>query len=506
MSHFSFAVPTENGALFALPPQKEYGRLLQENVSAPMDAPVEGEKLSKLAEEARRETLKLAVDYTRRLGVETPGPGGSVKIIASGHQPGFYHPGVAVKGFALSRMARETGSAALFVSVDSDEFDNGEALFPLVDNGLVAKKTVALYPAGGANLFETVPHQPWLRFMEKLLESGKSLDHPLLGSHKEAMGSFLSRVSGGTPCDGFDYTSRAILLRRAWQRPAGCDCLEIPVSLMVQTRAFRVFASDMLRRAAELAAIYNDELARYRKERKLRYPANPFPDLTARGDSVETPFWLVNGKKRERLFVSSRPGGIFISGETPGEIPLERLFEGTLAIRPKAMILSMYMRLFVCGFFIHGVGGAKYDLITDAIIRRFYPGVIPPAYGCLSATMALDAQVEDPAPRIAQITFTMRDMEQHPEKYGAGQAAKAMAKEKARLVGAILKTGADKKTLGLKIKELNASMTAALAQERGSLTNQLAALASLVDQIEAVAERRYPYFLFQPQRVATLVK
>src|SRR5262249_8437613 len=36
----------------------------------------------------------------------------------------------------------------------------------------------------------------------------------------------------------------------------------------------------------------------------------------------------------------------------------------------------------------HGIGGAKYDELTDDIIRRFY-GLAPPAYMVLSATLRL---------------------------------------------------------------------------------------------------------------------
>ena len=48
----------------------------------------------------------------------------------------------------------------------------------------------------------------------------------------------------------------------------------------------------------------------------------------------------------------------------------------------------MYARLFLCDLFIHGIGGGKYDEVTDAIIRRYY-GVEPPAYLVLSATLLL---------------------------------------------------------------------------------------------------------------------
>ena len=50
---------------------------------------------------------------------------------------------------------------------------------------------------------------------------------------------------------------------------------------------------------------------------------------------------------------------------------------------------SVRPRLFVGDVFIHGIGGAKYDRITDGLIRRYYQ-VEPSNMACVSATLLLD--------------------------------------------------------------------------------------------------------------------
>src|SRR5262249_4059939 len=45
-------------------------------------------------------------------------------------------------------------------------------------------------------------------------------------------------------------------------------------------------------------------------------------------------------------------------------------------------------RLFLADLFIHGIGGGKYDELTDEIVRRFY-GVEPPRFMVLTATLLL---------------------------------------------------------------------------------------------------------------------
>ena len=82
----------------------------------------------------------------------------------------------------------------------------------------------------------------------------------------------------------------------------------------------------------------------------------------------------------------------------------------------------MFARLVLSDIFIHGIGGAKYDQLTDAIVRRFF-GVEPPGYLVATATLKL------PLPRqsveevdIARIDQMLRELRYHPELYVDGDA------------------------------------------------------------------------------------
>jgi hypothetical protein len=54
----------------------------------------------------------------------------------------------------------------------------------------------------------------------------------------------------------------------------------------------------------------------------------------------------------------------------------------------------MYMRLIVGDAFIHGIGGGKYDQLTDAIIHEFF-GITPPEVIVASATLRLPIATQD---------------------------------------------------------------------------------------------------------------
>ena len=57
----------------------------------------------------------------------------------------------------------------------------------------------------------------------------------------------------------------------------------------------------------------------------------------------------------------------------------------------------MYARLFLADLFIHGIGGAKYDELTDELMRRFFK-IEPPEFLTLTGTLLL------PFPRAAATT------------------------------------------------------------------------------------------------------
>src|SRR6185369_9273084 len=73
---------------------------------------------------------------------------------------------------------------------------------------------------------------------------------------------------------------------------------------------------------------------------------------------------------------------------------LQRAESRGIKIRPRALITTMYARLVLGDLFVHGIGGAKYDELTDLIIRRFF-GVEPPAYVTATATFRLPIERPD---------------------------------------------------------------------------------------------------------------
>ena len=57
-----------------------------------------------------------------------------------------------------------------------------------------------------------------------------------------------------------------------------------------------------------------------------------------------------------------------------------------LRLAPRALTLTLFLRLFVADVFVHGIGGGHYDRVLDRLLVRRW-GVEPPAFCVATATL-----------------------------------------------------------------------------------------------------------------------
>ena len=87
-------------------------------------------------------------------------------------------------------------------------------------------------------------------------------------------------------------------------------------------------------------------------------------------------------------------------------------------IRPKAIALTLFVRLFLADWFVHGIGGAKYERISDHIIRTFYKMSVPD-FGIATATMALpDLEIQQEFNlNVSELKLKLRKIKFNPELF-----------------------------------------------------------------------------------------
>ncbi len=218
----------------------------------------------------------------------------------------------------------------------------------------------------------------------------------------------------------------------------------------------------MLAHLSEFHAIYNNSIRAYRRRYGLQSKSHPVPELAAENGWREAPIWAwrADQPRRRPLFARQSDAGIELrlDNETLPPLPLEwnsispsaRALQAVTAwqelelqgvkIRSRALITTLFARLFLGELFIHGIGGGKYDELTDTIIRDFYQ-VEPPEYLVLSGTLLLPLPaLSAHQPDCRQWARELRDLRWNPERHlgerGAlpGQFPSAARFEKSDLI------------------------------------------------------------------------
>jgi hypothetical protein len=369
-----YKAPAGNGEILADPPFRRVSELVElsrERLDR-TDVAIGGMPLRELRTGARQEILFEAAclhfseqgrrDPIRR-AQEYAQAGHGRPLLLAGHQPELSHAGVWAKNFALNGLANRIGGIPLNLVVDNDTLKSTSLRFPTFhrhDPTAVRLESVAFDHFTGEVPYEDrrVQDAEFFRtFPDRAAEVYRTWGvNPVLPR------VWADVLADPSPIVGEKFAAT----RRKWEREWGCSNFELPVSRLVKTQAFRVFVEDLVKNCERFRGVYNAAVRAYRRANHIRSRSHPVPDLREN----ELPFWGPMDPKGRR----------------------QRLTCQTIAdpshVRPRALTLTLFARVCLGDFFIHGIGGGKYDEVTDAIIRDYY-GVEPPEYQVVSATLHL---------------------------------------------------------------------------------------------------------------------
>lgn len=487
---------------------------------ATWDFSVAGVPATELRDAARREAIAAGRAFSARLGVPVDNVADApALLVATGHQPELYHPGVWVKDFLLQRLADETGAAALDLVVDSDGFDTLGIHSPCLKPDVrVCRSYLAVGVKDGSYATTPVPS------VHDIREFCRAGDEQLTTLPAPAVPHHFSRFCGlleSAAADAGNLAELVTIARRRYEASALTRYLELPVTTMAGSRAFATFVADLASDAARFAGVYNAALASYRERTGTRSAAQPFPDLEIRDDAVELPLWSLAGG-RSTVWVRLGDAPALISGDdvlcvldADPASSVDAILASGVELAPKALALTLFTRMFVADLFIHGVGGGRYDQVTDEVARRYY-GVEPPPFVVASLTVYLplgahvvsDEEIEEVAQALNRLTHNPDQMLADVDFDSVEEAARAsaLAAEKASLVAAIAAPDADKKALGLRIREVNADLAAVLEPIRLEMSEKLDQLSQLREAREILTDRTYPFCFWDPGEIADKVR
>jgi len=477
---------------------------------------------------ARAEVVALARRYTARWGVTVPEWREPKPIILSGHQPRPFHPGVWIKNFLAGELASAVGGVALNLNVDNDEAH--VQVFRLPARDLVCKM-------GGDEVrtveIEFASHASGVPFEEQPAGAirPQTVDDVLALVPATALGDAFrdcwQRLVQAVP-EAASLGEAFVVARRRLEERLGLANLELPVSVLSDTSAFRLFVAAMLRRREDFFAAYNDSLHEFRRVYRERSPAQPVPDLAREGPRMELPYWVWRaGEPRRRLWVEPTPeGGLALAAE---DEPVGRLGPADLAdpaagaerlaglrrsgwkIRPRAISMTLFVRLAVGDVFIHGVGGALYDQITDGIIERLFD-VRPPEIILASATVRLPLETFPATPAdLSAAQRAVRDWRCNPDRLlpegvRRGGEAKALIEEKRRLIATRGRARDERRRVWQRIREINGRLLALAPEQPDAAQRELDRIRREVRYNAVLTNREYPFCLYPAEDLAAFYR
>jgi hypothetical protein len=449
-------------------------------------------------------------------------------LLIAGHQPELFHPGVWVKNFALHGLARAAQATPLNLVIDND----------------TVKTTSLRLPVFGEDLKE-----PWLRVAAIPFDhSAGETPFEEYDVHEES--TFASLAAQALTCFrgwGFEpfletfwavvreksartkkLGERFAAARRHFERAWGCSNLEIPISALCRTEPFAWFACQVLVELPRFHADYNQCLDAYRQKYGLRSRSHPAPNLAVEGDWLEAPFWSwTHGQtRRGRLFARLLPDRLELRSGSSAWPTLPRPRAGDassfvrcyqelerqgLVIRSRALVNTLFARLFLGEFFLHGIGGGKYDEVTDQLIRAFY-WTEPPHYGMLTATLLLPFTHWPATPDdVRRLARRRRDLRYNPERYLSAAARQEVQiahwlDEKESWRRAAPARATEKKQRFQAIRAVNENLAMQLTAAEVESNLQLTRAEREVDSNAVLDRRDYAFCLYPEEMLRTFMR
>lgn len=499
-----FEFPARDGGVLVVPPAGEFERLGAANAALLDAAEVSlgGLGLRAFRALARSELVGAAQRATAGWQIAAPGLDPARPLVITGHQPLLFHPGIWLKTLLLESCC---GGRGLNLVVDSDCVPEVGVDVPLRVEGLGRARVTLAAPPDEVPL-EAMPAPTgvqWEEFLTRVRAHVGTVDRTLV--ERVDLFADLSRPVRARSTTLAEFLARA---RRAAEPPG--RYLELPISIASGTEAFRRFAWDVLRHPARFADVYNAALEAHRARQGIRNAANPFPNLLRDGDLVESPFWVVVEGRRAPVF--ARAAGVDVevwaTGRLRAVMPSGDADAGAAALagvplRPRALTLTMVFRL-IGDLFIHGVGGGRYDRVTDAVIGDWL-GVAPPRYAVATGTFFLPLAPTPSARVVRRLEGALLDLRHNPDRYLADPPpeARALVEEKWRLIARLdaQLTKRERRDVTRRIREINARVAAFVGIQMAEVEAALAGARAGRAEAEVTEERGYPFFLHDRARI-----
>jgi len=537
----------QNKQIFFSSSMDKIGSLLEENkkIFSKYSFTILNQPFREVRENCRKEVFRKALKFSKKFDsdIEQKINPAYQYIIQTGHQPVFFHPGIWIKNIFLNELVKSPlldKCLGINIILDNDICKDLNLYLPaLSSNGnLIVEEISFLSSTLTPNLpFEEYPC-PSLELITKFTREVIDRLKPLESENKDILNNFnsFSRcLKNSSRFCSQNYKKANLgeflgLARRLYEKEIKPAYLEIPFSQICNSDEFLSFFLEIIKNIESFSEIYNKKLDEYKKLFKIRTRAHPSPSLMIKENLIETPFWIWReGDQRRKIFILNEEEKNYLYNDAYGKIfliekdgikslfSLKSIFkERKLKIRPKALLLTLYNRLFISDLFVHGLGGAKYDLVTDEIIKEFFK-VEPPHFLVVSCTLYLNFKPSPDASdfKIATLKKEIRDLEFNPQRYidelsltkKEKNQIGELAEKKSELIKKIKETLSpiEKRKISEEIKVINNFIGEKIIPLKFELNQKIEKEEEKMGQAKVYSFREFPYCFFSAKMLRNLL-
>lgn len=454
-------------------------------------------------------------------------------LILSGHQPVFFHPGLWVKCLAASILAEAVQGSALHKVTDTALAPEHLHCMPEVEeDGHSRRKILDFYSTKDHQSQErTTPYcylpAPDEAAFNKVFADAQVYAPPLVKTNVKAYEAKLRKGFTKTAnWNSFHLNAMNIL-----DDLCGTHRFYLEAHKLWANEPFYHFLAQWLKNLPELNDDYNKSLNEYRQKHGITHDLNPMPNLKFEDWWFEIPFWGAT-KYHQRHSLWAKNDGKHITLKLQGgdgtfqvstEDTVEELSRMSLTVWPKAIPQTLFCRMYLCDFFIHGVGGGAYEEVGDLVFTKFFK-LKPLSYGVATATYLVDPEGSRSVDLVAgfepKISWWSRALEKNPEYLFIRQDQwkkelpsfmqeafkkalddpylRSLAEAKGKWIEA-LQNPTYKTQASYKIKEINHVLFERYTEPLKALEKGLLDVEKVRKTKDVLGFREYPFFCYPPE-------
>lgn len=428
-----------------------------------------------------------------------------IPVIATGHQPTIYYPGLLFKSFFTGDAAKQTGGIAINFVVDSDKA-NFRIPLPYQQEGELQKMQAELKNQKNKIYAAFNPsYEQICNFFDTI---SKALDSLSQSSIRETFEQYKKSFFNAFEKHP-DFTKTVTDLRKEFDKSLGLKIRDINISYIVQSKGYYRYILYLIRHLRNFTKVYNDAVSHCKRK-----DYQPVKFLNHQADWYELPFWLGQNSKRYPVYVKRDEELIhFYSEEADTDISINihnrndaeivQALGDSLTLYPKATTLTLMIRLFLCDVFVHGTGAIEYEKVNNKILHNFFSLEYKPYFYGVTGDIWLPLPGHEGVHDGLEKEYKrkqkwLEEADRDPEKFIPRVLAEQYKAEKKQLARQMQQEEdpGKRRELHQQLMKKDEEMKQYLKPEIEKARETLARYDKLLSRRNVYFERKYPYFIF----------